>query len=103
PHITDAIARLIPNFAVSHLEETSVITEDSLLWLIENCNYLEPSNVYEEQNFLVLNRPFKVKELLVQHLIKDTDVIENQVIHGFVNDIFVFYTTSLNSINKVLE
>lgn len=100
PHLSDSIGRLIPIFNVENLEETSVISEESLLWLIENCNVIEPSNIYSENSFLLLNRPYKINEILVQTLHIETDVVENQVIHGYVNDVFRFFNLSLLSIEK---
>jgi len=103
PYLSDPIGILIPKYDVRNFENNSVVTEESLLWLIENCNVLEPSHVYEENSFLILNRSFHVNELLVQSLETKTDVIENQVIHGYLNDVFDFLNQSLFSIEKLLN
>jgi hypothetical protein len=103
PHIKDPIARLVPEYSVNAYNENSNVTEESLLWLLENPNSLENTYVQDENNLLILNRQYKLHELLVQNLIDNTDVLENQVIHGFINDLSNFVGTSLQAINKVLD
>jgi len=103
PHIKDAIGRLVPHFSVGVYNESSIVTEESLLWLLENPDALENTHQQGERNILLLNRPYRLNELLTQELILDTDVLENQVIHGFLIDISIFLNSSSNSINKVLD
>ncbi len=103
PHIKEPIARLVPEYSVNSYNENSNVTEESLLWLLENPNSLENTHIQDENNLLILNRQYILHELLVQNLVENTDVLENQVIHGFLNDLSDFIGTSLLAVNRVLE
>ena len=103
PLINDPIGRLVPRYSVERFDGNSVVSEDSILWLIQNCNALEPSNIYEDNSFLILNRPFVASELLVQNLSIETDINENQIIHGFIADVTDFLQSSTQSILMVLN
>lgn len=103
PHIKDPIARLVPVYSVNTYNENSNVTEESILWLLENPNSLENTYLQDDNNLLILNRQYKINELLVQNLVNNTDVLENQVIHGFLNDLSNFVGTALQAVNRVLD
>lgn len=103
PNLDDAIIRLTPNQYVDRPTLNSEVSEESILWLLENCNMLEPSTVYEPESFLILNRPYVAGELLLKRLEDDTDVPENQIIHGYLSDVHLFLRDSSLTITRFLD
>ena len=99
----DKFYKLLPIDTIMNWESAENLTENSAHWITENINLLEISNSYDENHFLILNRPFRSKTVLAELLFKDTNVYENQLIHWFVNEINHFLNDSLQLINSKYE
>lgn len=102
PNIHDTVNRLVPSYQISSYDNANSITEDSLLWLLQNTDHLKHSNSFEE-SFLIMNKRYTVDEILSQSLLPDTNVHENQVIHGFLNDVFIFLTSTFSIIERKIR
>lgn len=103
PNLSDPIGRLVPKFEVQTLKDVSVVSEESLLWLLENITTLEACSSYEENTILILNKHYRVKEILVQELSNDTDIQENQLIHGYIDDVERFLIGTLKSLKFFIK
>ena len=99
----DKFYKLLPTDKIMTWESADNLSENSSLWIAENINLLEASNIYNENHFLILNRPFQSKTVLAEFLYKDTDVYENQLLHWFVNEINHFLNDSLQLIDSKYE
>ena len=91
---SDPIYMLRPKHYVGFPSLEATISEESLLWIVENGGQLEDTTVRDENHFLILNRPYKANQLLLEQLFQDTDVYENRVIHWFIQDIYTFLIAS---------
>ncbi|PWV55530.1 nuclease domain-containing protein [Chitinophaga sp. S165] len=88
--VFDKITKLTPANMVRPWSETELISDTSLLWIIENEDVLQLTTVADENHFLLLNRPFKSDVVFSESLLESTDVYENQLVHWFVNDVYQF-------------
>lgn len=76
----------IKNEVLSYSSDVS-ITEDSLYWLTNNLDVLQPTVSYDTNKILIKNRLFAPVEILASEFEESTDVNENQLIHGFINEL----------------
>lgn len=99
----DKLYKLVPQRRVEYWSDEISITEESLLWMFSNLNKLELTNNYDENRFLLLNKPYKLKEVLTESLQEDTDISENQTVHAFINDINIYLIKSSRFIHEKLQ
>jgi hypothetical protein len=83
----DKISILVPKGNVESFEADTSISEDSILWLFENLDVLHPTVSYDLNKVIINRRPFAPNEIFALNLFDSTDCIENQVVHGFFNEL----------------
>lgn len=66
------------------------ISEDSLFWLANNLDVLQPTVSYDTNKILIKNRLLTPVEILASEYEESTDVNENQLIHGFISELKLF-------------
>nr|WP_315214104.1 hypothetical protein [uncultured Flavobacterium sp.] len=66
------------------------ISEDSIYWLANNLDVLQPTVYYDTNKILIKNRLFSPIEILASEFEESTDVNENQIIHGFISELKLF-------------
>lgn len=77
------------NEIVSYSSDLST-SEESMSWLINNLDILNPTSVYDLNKIVVRNRLFTPSEILASELEESTDNNENQLVHGFINELHQF-------------
>jgi hypothetical protein len=92
--VHDKIYTLTPRHYVDFATPDARISEESLLWLLENAGELEQASIRDENHFLILNRPYISRQILVEKLGYNTNVYENGVLHWFLHDLYSFLATS---------
>lgn len=98
PHYAiDKISSLIPNRQVEDFHESTMVSEESFHWLLGNLDVLTPTPSYDLNKIIINNRPFFPAEILAERLQDNTDVVENQLIHGFFSELSGFL---INVISK---
>jgi len=86
----DKITVLKSYSEVESFNNETTIAEDSIAWLLGNLNVLTPTSSYDLNKVLVKNRPFLPTDILASKLKDSTDNPENQLIHGFVQEMVGF-------------
>nr|WP_315199858.1 hypothetical protein [uncultured Flavobacterium sp.] len=66
------------------------ISEESLFWLANNLDVLQPTVSYDINKILINNRLFTPLEVLASEFEECTDVNENQMVHGFISELKIF-------------
>lgn len=61
------------------------VNDNSLYWLVNNLDYLTPTNSFDFNKILIQNRLFRPVEILTTETKETTDIIENQFVHGFID------------------
>ncbi len=87
----DKIYSLVPNNFVTLFSEDVSISENSIDWLLENLDTLQPTNIYQQDKILVQNRLFVPEEMLAEELVESTDIYENRLIHGFMSELANYF------------
>ena len=77
------------NEIVSYSSELST-SDESMSWLINNLDVLNPTSVYDLNKVVVRNRLFSPSEILASELEESTDNNENQLVHGYINELHQF-------------
>jgi len=91
----DKIQALTPVGKIGQYSSDSPISESSLHWLLYNLDILTPTVPYDVDKIIINNRSLVPLEILSENLVETTDLPENQLVHGFISEIY-------NFINKVI-
>lgn len=86
----DPRSRLTPKQQVVPWFTDVETTESSLQWLMENMSVLEKTNNTAVADILIQNRLYTISEVQAEYLHEDTDIYENQIIHGFLINVREF-------------
>lgn len=70
------------------------ISEDSLFWLVNNLDVIQPTVFHDVNKVLINNRIFAPLEILSAELKESTDTNENQIVHGFISELIRFLTNT---------
>jgi hypothetical protein len=74
------------NEVLSYSSDIS-ISDDSLFWLVNNLDVLQPTVSYDPNKIQIKNRLFTPIEILASEFEESTDLNENQLIHGFISEL----------------
>lgn len=96
-------SRLTPQQEVVPWSEDIETTDASLYWLMDNLSALERTNNPATANLRVGNRLFSMTEVQVEYLGENTDVYENQIIHGYLESIREYCTSRRQQLHKKTE
>ncbi|MRS59803.1 nuclease domain-containing protein [Larkinella terrae] len=84
-------SRLVPRQEVVPWSDNVETNESSLQWLMENMSVLEQTNNATKADLRIRNRLYRLTEVQTEYLQENTDVYENQIIHGYLNSIQSFF------------
>lgn len=98
--VRNPIVKMVSMNAIKPYTPFSNITEDSINHLISS-----PEGLYEvtdesESLFSIDDRHFAVDTILETEIVEDTNLYENQVLHGFVEELL---TSTKNILNRLRE
>lgn len=79
------ITRLEPQHKFVHTTGTEELNESSISWLMENLSVLEPDENLDQAHICYDNQHYRASTMYIPVLSENTDVYENQVIHGFID------------------
>lgn len=86
----DKIQTLKPIGTVGHYSSDSAVSESSLHWLLYNLDILTPTVPYDVNKIIINNRSLVPLEILSEKLIETTNLPENQLVHGFISELYNF-------------
>lgn len=98
--VRNPIVRMVSRSAIKPYTPFSNITEDSINHLISS-----PEGIYEvidesESLFSIDDRHFAVDTILETEIVEDTNLYENQVLHGFIEELL---TSTKNILDRLRE
>ncbi|WP_373514408.1 nuclease domain-containing protein [Persicitalea sp.] len=96
-------SRLTPQQEVVPWSEDIETTDASLYWLMDNLSALERTNNPATANLRVGNRLFNMSEVQVEYLRENTDIYENQIVHGYLESIREYCTSRRRQLHKKVE
>lgn len=96
-------SRLTPQQEVVPWSEDVETTDASLHWLMDNLSALERTNNPATANLRVGNRLYSMTEVQVEYLGENTDVYENQIVHGYLESIREYCTSRRQQLHKKTE
>lgn len=79
------ITRLEPQHKFVHTTGTEELSESSISWLMENLSVLEPDENLDQAHICYDDQHYRASTMYIPVLSENTDVYENQVIHGFID------------------
>ncbi|NUM44147.1 MAG: hypothetical protein HUU38_05525 [Anaerolineales bacterium] len=79
-------SRIIPQSDLKELSSAH-ISENSIYWLINNLDQLDGNYLHDSSTVMVNGRRFRVQQIESDSLIENTNVYENQVIMGYLEDL----------------
>ncbi len=96
-------SRLRPQQEVVPWSEDVETSDASLHWLMDNLSALERTNNPATANLRVGNRLYSMTEVQVEYLGENTDVYENQIIHGYLESIREYCASRRQQLHKKTE
>lgn len=85
PSLThNPITRLEPQHKFIYSTGDEELSDSSISWLMENLSVLEPDENPDQAHIYYDDQHYRATTMYVPVLIENTDIYENQVIHGFV-------------------
>ena len=96
-------SRLTPQQEVVPWSEDVETTDASLHWLMDNMSALERTNNPATANLRIGNRLYGMTEVQVEYLRENTDVYENQIVHGYLESVREYCTSRRQLLQKKVE
>ena len=94
------IVKILPTKKIVNFTPNSFINYDSISWLSNNLEEISECGSQDNFDIKIDKKHYKIKNILIQELLEDTDIYENQVIHGFVNVLIGKVIFIINEYNK---
>ncbi len=69
-------------------------------WMVDNPDYLYQTSKFDENAFNINNQHFAFEKIMIEKLISNTDIFENQVLHGIIASINSFLMQSKDELEK---
>ena len=98
--------RLLPKPFLTDPTTTNALTAHSVTWLLSHLDALIPSATPTSASIYLNSRLFDLQQIEAEILHEDTDVYENQIIHGYVENVAStlsglthYYQKTLQSLN----
>ncbi|WP_165664197.1 hypothetical protein [Metapseudomonas otitidis] len=88
PHVLhNPLTRLVPEHKLIPLSGREELDDSSIGWLLENLSVLQSTDHSEDAHIYYDGDHFKASALLLPVLAEQTDIYENRVIHGFIDQL----------------
>ncbi|MBJ8423640.1 hypothetical protein KTI96_10070 [Acinetobacter bereziniae] len=78
------ITKVQPKSKVLPFNQDLYLNHDSIKWLSMNLDELMPCSKYDNYDVVLDKKFYKINKILVNYFIENTDIYENQVVHGFI-------------------
>lgn len=76
------------------------LNHDSIKWLSNNLDELNECSKYDNFDLILNGKYYKINKILVSDFIENTDIYENQVIHGFISLLIRKIDSIINEYNS---
>ena len=94
------ITKVQPISKVLPFTKDLYLNHDSIKWLSMNLDELIPCSKYDNYDVVLNKKFYKINKILVNYFIENTDIYENQVVHGFIKIILIKIDSILNEYNS---
>ena len=82
--IKKPITKVYPKLSIQNFNKNLYLNHDSIKWLSSNTEQLQQCSKYDNYDIKINNEYFIINKVLVQQFFENTDIYENQVVHGFL-------------------
>lgn len=93
------ITKVQPTSKVLPFSQDLYLNHDSIKWLSMNLDELIQCSKYDNYDVELNKKFYKINKILVNYFIENTDIYENQVIHGFIKVLLIKIDSILNEYN----
>ena len=79
------ITKVQPVSKILSFSDNLHLNHESIKWLSNNLDELNECSRYDDFDFVLNEKYYKINKILVNCFVENTDIYENQVIHGFIS------------------
>lgn len=94
------ITKVQPISKVLPFNKDLYLNHDSIKWLSMNLDELIQCSKYDNYDVVLDKKFYKINKILVNCFIENTDIYENQVVHGFIKILLIKIDSILNEYNS---
>jgi len=94
------ITKVQPMSKVVPFNKDLYLNHDSIKWLSMNLDELVECSRFDNYDVILNKKFYKINKILVNYFTENTDIYENQVIHGFIKILIIKIDSILNEYNS---
>ncbi|PSR53260.1 hypothetical protein AHMF7605_06810 [Adhaeribacter arboris] len=98
--VMDPRVKVVEDFQIKTWNDSLNVDESSINWLLHNFHVIARTDPYNSSRIKINNRFYGISQIQSSDLITSTDIYENQIIHGYLQDVKEYLINILANITN---